>query len=445
MKTKRTFGAKAQRFVCGLFAAVALLLTGCNKDTDEGTPYIMLSPSTDAIAFSADATESYVYEITTNQPVWLASSDQEWCVVTMDAYNNSFTVTALRNGADTPPPPATITVSAGSLNTMTITATQAAVTDYEVYVSGSYEDEQYQRTACYWKNGVRTLLLVPDGTTRSDCQSVAISNGVVYMAGDIGDLGCYWKDGKLVDLSDQELATAKSIAIDNDKVHLCGSDYYWTDNNKVDAPTGANNQASFIGNAIAVSNGSVFIAGDTDVYIVGRRIKQAASWNGTTSGSEAFSIPGTSKYYSATCAFASNGSFYAGGYYITDEATFPCYWKDKVCTTLETPQGMTESTVGGICVVGSTIYVAGTCGNEDSTIACYWENDIRKELELPSGVYNVEVKGITVAGGRICVAGQYQDETDRPRACYWINGKRTDIPKGTNENAYTTGIALVVK
>lgn len=436
--------------LCGLLTTMVMLLTSCNKDdNNDGAPFVRISPSTDAIAFSADASESYEYEIETNQPVWLATSDQDWCVVTMDAYNNKFTVTALPNGASTPPPAATITVSAGSENTLTITATQAAVKDYEVYVCGSYQGKDFINIACYWKDDVRTLLPAPTGA-RSDCRSMTVANGVIYIAGDVDNKGSYWKDGELVDLFDQDLTSAASIAIDeNNKVHLCGFDYYWTNDTKVDAPANEAKTSTFNGNAIAVSNGSVFIAGNTDSYVLGHNIRQAASWNGTSSGAKplTISIPGKSTDNSATCAFASNGSFYAGGYYNTDGTDFPCYWKDGTCTTLDIPQGMTENTVGGICVVGSNVYVAGSCANENGNyIACYWDNGTRKELALPSGAYNLEVTGITAAGGRICVSGHYQDpETNKARACYWINGTRTDLPKGTTENAYATGIALIVK
>lgn len=436
--------------LCGLLTAMVMLLTSCNKDeNDGGTPYVKISPTTDAIAFSADGSETYTYEIETNQPVWLANSDQDWCVVTMDAYNNKFTVTAIPNGASTAPTPAIITVSAGSENTLTITATQAAVKDYEVYVCGSYQGEDYINIACYWKDDVRTLLPAPKGA-RSDCRSMIIANGDIYIAGDVDNKGSYWKDGELVYLYDQNLTSAASIAVDeNNEVHLCGSDYYWTNNTKVDVPTNEAKTSTFNCNAIVVSNGSVFIAGNTDSYILGNTIRQAASWNGTSSGANPLriSIPGKSTENIATCAFASNGSFYAGGYYNTDGTDFPCYWKDGTCTTLDIPQGMTENTVGGICVVGNNVYVAGTCANENGNyIACYWDNGTRKELALPSGAYNVEVTGITVAGGRICVTGQYQDDiTNKINACYWINGTFTKLPKGTNENAYTTGIALVVK
>lgn len=436
------FGAKAQRMAFGLFTAAALLLTGCNKDDSDpdAEPFLTIEPSTDAIAFSADATESYTYRITTNQPVWLATSDQDWCVVTMDAYDNSFTVTALRNGADTPPPPATITVSAGSLNTLTITAIQAAVTDYDVYVSGYYETEDYNTRACYWKNNVRTELSVPEGTTGSQCSAVTVSGGLVYMAGGIDGSGCYWKDGDHVALPTPASGfyAANSIAVDNNTVYVCSGEYYWINGTAKGFP------AQFNGKAVAASGGSVYFAGQVNLSIGSYSTLLAYYWPGSGSSMQ-LKTPGKARNDDAMCAYISEGANYAGGYYTSGSVQYPCYWKDGECVTLAVPQGMTENTVGGICVVGGNVYVAGTCGNGETTLACYWENNSLTELELPDGAYNATVSGITVAGGKVCVSGQYQDRTDKVRACYWINGERTDLPKGSAESAYATGIALVVK
>lgn len=445
LKIQSLFGAKAQRMAFGLFTAAALLLTGCNKgDSDpDAEPFLTIDPSTDAIAFSADATESYTYRITTNQPVWLATSDQEWCVVTMDAYDNSFTVTALRNGADTPPPAARITVSAGSLNTLTITATQAAVTSYDVYVSGYYETEDFNTRACYWKNNVRTELSMPDGATRSHCSSVTVSGGSVYMAGSINGAGCYWKDGGHVGLPKPDpvytsAPEVNSIAVDGNTVYACSPEFYWKNGTAGKLPV------RFTGKAVAASGGSVYFAGQANLSIGSIYTQLAYYWAGSGSAMQ-LKTPGKARNDDATCAYISEGVNYAGGHYVSGSVQYPCYWKDGECVTLAVPQGMTENTVGGICVAGGIVYVAGTCGDGETIRACYWENDSRTELELPDGAYNTAVSGITVAGGKVCVAGQYQDATDKTRACYWVNGKRTDLPKGTAESAYATGIVLIVK
>lgn len=426
-----------------LFLAAVLLLAGCNQNDNDpdGEPVLSISPSTDAIAFSAEATESYTYSITTNQPLWLATSDQDWCVVTMDAYNNSFTVTALPNGADTPPPAAKITVSAGSENTLTITATQAAVTSYDVYVSGYYETADYNTYACYWKNGVRTNLPLPEGSVSSLSSSIAVSGASVYMSGDLGGAGCYWKDGQRVDLpnpAESGPAGANSIAVEGTDVYTLGLQNYWKNTTAVDVKV-----RDFTPRTIAVGGGSVYITGQLYLSILGRQANVAALWK--DGSSKNLSTPVTSNESDALCAAFSGGSVYIGGYYRAGNMNHPCYWKGEVCTQLtDVPAGADDCAVRAICIVNGTVYAAGTCEGGERSIACYWENGSRTELKLPDGAYNATVTGITVAGGKVCASGQYQDRTDKACACYWINGERTDLPKGSAESAYATGIALIV-
>ena len=455
MKTKMTkiqsmIGAKAQRFVCGLFAATALLFSGCNQGENEpdAEPILTISPATDAITFSAEASESYAFQLTTNQPVWLASSDQEWCVVTMDAYNNSFTVTALPNASTTPSPAATITVSAGSLNTLTITATQGGVTESDVYVSGYCETDGFDTYACYWKNNVLTKLEVPSGTGSSSATCITVSGNSFHMAGDVDSKGGYWRGGTFAQLAGGSLSSANSIFVGDggSSVYISGADYYWNGSEKVNTPNVPN--ATFTANALAVSGGSAYIVGQT--YLSGPLFSahQASYWSGKPSEStKALSIsPYSSTNANATCAFASDGSFYAGGYFMADGKQTACYWKDGTCTVLEAPEGMTSSYVDGICVANKIVYVAGSCENDESSIACYWADGRRVELSLPSGASSVRTTGIAVGGGMVCVAGQYTDSSNKRQSCYWINGTRTELVKGaTTESAYATGIALIVK
>lgn len=450
MKTKRTFSAKAQRFVCGLFAAVALLFTGCNNDDNDpnAEPTISISPSMDAITFSAEAGESYSFKITTNQPVWLAGSDQEWCVVTMDAYNNSFTVTALPNTSSTPPPAATITVSAGSLNKLTITATQVGITESDVYVSGYCANERYDTYACYWKNNVLTKLNAPAGNTFYSGTSIAVGGNSLYIGGFIKDAGCYWKDGQFFEMADAQLSYVNSIAVEGDNIYMCGPDFYWNGSESV--PTPRVDNGSFNANALAVSGGSAYIVGHTylSLPIIGSSVQQASYWSGKSSeSSEPLSTPSTSTHAEATCVFALGNSFYAGGYFVDKEnVQIPCYWKDGSCTTLDVPAGMITNSVGGICVANGIVYVAGSCENDESAIACYWADGRRVELPLPPGANMITITGIAVAGGKICVSGQYLDSTDERHSCYWVNGERTELVKGeSSERAFATGIALIVK
>ena len=437
--TNHFFSAGAGRILCGIMAAASL--TGCNEEHDpEAEPFLTVTPATSTIAFSAEANERYTFEVSTNQPVWLAISDQEWCKVAIDAQAGTFTVTALPNMTATLSPAATITVSAGQMNTKTITATQMAPTEYDVYVTGYYETQDFKQFACYWKNGILTKLSVPDETVSSQCTAISVSDGSVYMAGDIESRGCYWKDGQRVDLPSPGSGPypAHSVACDNGTVYAGSQEFYWSDNTIRKAP------GLFIAKDMAVSDGTVYMVGQLNLSVGSYNSSMAYYWKGGSAIQ--LNDPVTSKDSDATCVCASGGSFYAGGYYSSRDTKYACYWKDAVCTTLDSPQGMNICSVGGICVANGKVYAAGICENDTSSTACYWEDGQHKELELPSDAYNAAVSGIAVSGGRICIAGQYQDQTNDTRACVWIGGKRTDLPKGAEvKNAYVSGIAVVEK
>ena len=89
----------------------------------------------------------------------------------------------------------------------------------DVYIAGSYQLKPWpgswegntttRPTACYWKNGVRTDLPLPDGKTNGHANGLAVSsNGDVYVSGDYyfsnGDtprMACYWKNDVRTDLA----------------------------------------------------------------------------------------------------------------------------------------------------------------------------------------------------------------------------------------------------
>ncbi|WP_418991196.1 BACON domain-containing protein [Alistipes sp.] len=377
------FTARAKRIATGVLTAAALLSTACGNDDSGGDPYVTISPATAAIAFSAEAAESYTYKVSTNQPVWLPITDQSWCKVEMNPSEGTFTVTALPNDKTAAPPPATITVTAGKAAPVTINATQEAAAECDVYVSGSYQTADYNTFACYWKNGVQKALPVPSGTVDSHCTSIAASGGSIYLSGNMGGTGCYWKDGE---------------------VHIAGQLY---------------------------------------ISALGYSANIATYWK--DGNAKSLTAPVTTNESDAMCMACSGGSVYIGGCYSSEGVRYPCYWVGEACTPLtDVPQGMDDCSVQSIAVVNGTVYAAGTCMNSQRDAVLCWTNGKHTELPLPAGAYNAKVPGIAVAGGKVFVAGQYQDRTNKTCACYWVNGRRTDLPKGTDaENFFVTGIAVV--
>lgn len=102
--------------------AAAMLASACTKDKDE--PTLSLNKPATPIEFTAAATETFVYEVKTNQQKWDVVSDQTWCKIVKTAA--SFMVKADENFSTEAPAPATITVSAGNAKPIVIKVTQKA-------------------------------------------------------------------------------------------------------------------------------------------------------------------------------------------------------------------------------------------------------------------------------------------------------------------------------
>lgn len=119
-------------FLSMLFAALAF--SGCSSDddgnNDNNEPTLTVTPAVTggSISFTAAALgETFGFVVTTNQSAWnlgiTPASAAEWCKIETQA--NSFIVTALPNMSTTASADATITVTAGTADPVTITAKQA--------------------------------------------------------------------------------------------------------------------------------------------------------------------------------------------------------------------------------------------------------------------------------------------------------------------------------
>ena len=114
-------------------ATLAAIITGCSKEPDkEPDPTLSLSPATTAVVFSADgktATSGGTaltpnFTVTTNQTAWdvQVTPAGSWCTATKSG--STFTLTAAANPSITAPEPATVTVTAGNAQPVTISVTQ---------------------------------------------------------------------------------------------------------------------------------------------------------------------------------------------------------------------------------------------------------------------------------------------------------------------------------
>jgi hypothetical protein len=72
------------------------------------------------------------------------------------------------------------------------TTSGIAVLGDDVYVCGNSIDySNYNNTAIYWKNGIKTVLSSNNASTTG----IAVSGNDVYISGKIGDYAVYWKNG----------------------------------------------------------------------------------------------------------------------------------------------------------------------------------------------------------------------------------------------------------
>lgn len=435
--------AGVKRIAYGLLAP-ALLLAACNEKehNPDAQPSLAISPALETITFSSEGTESYTFEVTTNQPVWLPITDQEWCRVTMTPSTNTFTVTALPNYANTPSTPATITVTAGKAAPLTITATQEAAV-YDLYLSGHYRTDNGMR-ACYWKNGTRVDLSVVDESQMNETRAITVSDGSVYIAGSGETQGYYWKDGVCTPLT--EYYGVQSIAVDNDAVYVLGGGGFllWKNGvlQDIDWADG------FTPYALTVTEGTLNFAGRIHLEIPIANYSADLAACGTPQSPHQLSTPIVSDFSDAWCVTSSAGSVYVGGYYDDKDAKISraCFWRDKQPTTLEVPKGADDSSVKAICVENETVYSAGYCWSNERKMPIYWTNEKYTELPIPSDATEAEVTGIAAVSGTVYVSGIYYDKDYQAHACYWVDGEVKTLPKiADSSEQFTSGIALVRK
>jgi hypothetical protein len=313
----------------------------------------------------------------------------------------------------------------------------------KVYVAGAYGNpHDTAQLACYWKNGVKVNL--PPGTV-SGINAIAVSGGKVYTAGwwdDDGNLNTkkalYWIDGTRANLHTEDMgisSEANGIAVSGDSVYVAGCYHsevitspkacYWLNGTRTDLHTGM----SFAG-GIAVSGGNVYVAGwyansgDKPCY-----------WKkeGDTITINELPVPVTRGRASAIAVSGSN--IYIAGYYETNDGTeIACYWKKEGDNPISRTNLHTgRSGTYGIAVSGGNVYVAGYYRENDTEKACYWLDGNRTDLH--TGASLSRATGITVSGNNVYVAGTYSNESSNTlTAWWWRNGTRTNL-SGTNNYA----------
>jgi len=260
----------------------------------------------------------------------------------------------------------------------------------------------------YWKN--TTEIHLPfNGNIFASANSIFLSGGHIYIAGNDGGNAVYWKDGTEIMLN-----TTDAFG------HYANS--------------GAN---------------SVFIAGN-DIYVAGVHGPNAVYWkNGvevylTTLNSDLLNAA-----YQANSIFVKGNDVHVSGTedIVGSFSPFGTYWKNGIdeTLTLNHPDFNVVSVTlkNAVFVHGNDVYVSGDGFNVDPSFhytAAYWINT--NETILPSSATQSHTSDIYVKGNDIYVSGsEINSNNNKNFALYWKNDTEVFLTDGTR-NANATSIFI---
>ncbi len=253
-----------------------------------------------------------------------------------------------------------------------------AIADTDVYITG-YNGLNF----VYWKNGITNTMPLS-----LYAQGVAVSGTDVYFAGTCQNDNplynlAYLKNGTYNALPRVGIsAYIFSTVISGTDVYCAGTDNNL--NNNVLPVYWKNGVEHFLPIQSASGNGganAMFISG-TDVYFAGQDGQKAVYWK---NGVENFLPMNSNVAYAGAMAISGTDVYFAGV-----DFRSAVYWKNGVETTLPLASGSsTSSSIAGIAVVGSDVYIAGNEANVNwsngafsANVAEYWKNGVVHTLPL---------------------------------------------------------------
>jgi len=256
------------------------------------------------------------------------------------------------------------------------------------YFAGYMESRSKTDTPWLWTADSATRL--PTGTDKDGhATSVMIdAAGNIYVTGEVGGHGCYWKNGalKLLPLGQgRTYAGANAVTVD--------------------------------------ATGNVLIAGQVGVSASD---SVPCVWKGGTLA--LLPLKNGGKKGEATAVSAVGTDVFIAG----TDGDVPCYWKNGVQTLLHIDEKGGYASV--IVAQGGAIWIGGSEGDT----ACYWKNGKAVPLpdngDTPAVAYDAEVDpdGTTRFAGYITPS----DNGDVSRPAYWEDEELTILPLGSKN---TTG------
>jgi uncharacterized membrane protein len=258
-----------------------------------------------------------------------------------------------------------------------------------VYVTGFYGND-----ACYWKDGVITVLRNSTGNTHSSAYSIFVLGNDVYTAGEIqtGSVtyATYWKNGTEHILSNLE-SHVSSITVSGNDVYVLGS---IIDANGVFVPHYWKNGVATTFNANGYDGGNDIKVVNDDVYI---------------------------------CGSISNV-----GMNVT-----PVYWKNGVMTILPTSAGY-QGEAAKMIFKGNDMYISGQFFGTTNK-GMYWKNG-NIENVFADGI---ETTGMAISGNDVYISGsRYDAALNSNKSKYWKNGVEFNVSNNSNK---TITAAIAVK
>lgn len=214
----------------------------------------------------------------------------------------------------------------------------------DVYVAGSSMLQVPQNSnsvAGYWKNGVPQMLQIATGDNNIDITSITVSGSDVYVCGGIlttaqgfGYIAAYWKNGVQYKLATPANGSsyARAMAVQGNDVYVAGqigsNGAYWKNG---------------IGNILSADNASVYAIAvkGNDVYLAGVKKQTINPTTGTTAtywkngiANQIGNIGGTGNDISLATAIHLNGDdvYITGGFNVSP----PSYFKNNALVPFTT-------------------------------------------------------------------------------------------------------------
>jgi hypothetical protein len=328
----------------------------------------------------------------------------------------------------------------------------APTTSVCVYVCGTSIDSAGLEVPSLWKNGERSSLSRASNAKSGSANSLLLSGGSVYVAGATRDgtsgnpIPCYWESGARSDLtsSDPNGETCTDLTIADGHLYLSfargsGGSGCFIDGTERVFNSFYTNEA---GLGIAVSNGTVYVAGYNNGGTYYHIYPVYYSWDGTT-----VNTISKSEGHGSDILAAGTDIYFSG-----DLADIPTYWKNDAAAALLLPDGAVTGHTTTLAYAGSTLYVSGyTIDASGIETPCYWTvaadgTAACVQLSVLDTARNGRAQGIFAYQGVVYACGYTKDATSISVPCYWKAGSRVDLARlASDKDGTASSIAVTTE